>query len=158
MSWNNVCQKNFEKKLGPKHFWVQKIFESKEIWSKKMWCTNIKTPKYWVKKICQNRGSNNWDIADMDKCHQDISCLDKCSPYLTLGCFISWKLQLGQMLQTRDMNLDKFAKREVRSTFTRDPHFLFENHTNLIQICMDRKGQQISDKGKNSRQKNTVAR
>ena len=80
------------------------------------------------------------------------------SPYLTLGCFISWKLQLGQMLQTRDMNLDKFAKREVRSTFTRDPHFLFENHTNLIQICMDRKGQQISDKGKNSRQKNTVAR
>ena len=25
-----------------------------------------------------NTVSDSWDIADMDKCHQDICCLDKC--------------------------------------------------------------------------------
>ena len=34
-------------------------------------------------RLVQNRASNSWDIADVDKCRQDKCCLDKC--HLTVG-------------------------------------------------------------------------
>ena len=98
---NIMCIK---KMLGSeKDFWVQKIVDLKKCWAlrkllikkkrflvwknfvtKKVWSKNILVHKNYdsqkigSKKFGQNRTSNSWDIAYMDKCHQGICCQDKC--------------------------------------------------------------------------------
>ena len=63
----------------PIHFWVKKVFGSKKVWSKIRGCTKLSPQeKFGSKAFGQNWGSNNCDITDMDKCHQDICCLYKC--------------------------------------------------------------------------------
>ena len=37
-----------------------------------------KDPRNQPPKFGQNRTSNSWDIADMDKCRKDKCCMDKC--------------------------------------------------------------------------------
>ena len=70
--WNFfVPPKNF----GFVKFWVQNKFGSTEIWSKKH-----NRPQKFIpqeiryKKFGQNQNhvSNSWDIAGIDRCHQDI--------------------------------------------------------------------------------------
>ena len=62
-----------------KEFQVQKIFGSKEVWSKNVLdYKNYNLQKIRPKKYGQNLTSNSWDIADMDKYHQGICCLEKC--------------------------------------------------------------------------------
>ena len=41
----------------------------------------LSPPKNWLPKVYQNLAINSWDIADMDKCCQNICCLDKCYRY-----------------------------------------------------------------------------
>ena len=84
-------KKMFKKILGPKQFWVRKEFEFehlfgsnkisglKEVLSENILVhKNLDPQKSGSKKFGQNRTSNSWDIAYLDKCHQGICCLDKC--------------------------------------------------------------------------------
>ena len=72
------------KNLIPKTKGPEKIFSPKNICVKKSLDQNkrglhkLSPPKIGSTKFGQNQGSNSWDIADMDKCHQDICCLEKC--------------------------------------------------------------------------------
>ena len=46
-------------------------------------------PKNLPLKFGQNRASNSWDIADMDKCPQDKCCGDSCNLlYMFPGPFV----------------------------------------------------------------------
>ena len=74
-----LVQNNF----GLENFFVSnKIAGPKKIWSKEIWSKNIlahkndEPQKIGSKKFGQNRSSNSWDIADMDKCHQGICYLN----------------------------------------------------------------------------------
>ena len=73
------------KNLAPKNVGVQKILGSKKKAQKKIGSKNILVQiNVGLKKIMapkkmgQNWASSSWYIPEMDKCHKDKSCLDKC--------------------------------------------------------------------------------
>ena len=75
MSTKMLVQKN----LGEKEFLVQKDIWVKRSLFQKIWSTKLSPLKIGSKKFDKNFVINSWDNADMDKCHQDICCLDKCN-------------------------------------------------------------------------------
>ena len=82
--WKNLRPKNFGSgKFVWKKLQVQKKFDLKKSSNKfgpnKILCVEkVLSKNIWSKKFDQNRTSNSWDIAFMDKCHQGICCQDKC--------------------------------------------------------------------------------
>ena len=97
--WQNFGQQNFwldkfwvQQIFGSKTFGSRKILAPKECWSKRFcFQQHLDFTKFWSKKILapQKIGSkkfakdwirNRGYIPDMDKCHQDRCCLDKCHP------------------------------------------------------------------------------
>jgi len=91
--WKNCWSETI---LGTKEIWVRNFFGSnkisglKTLGPNKILCLekvlsknilvhkNYDSKKIGSKKFGQNRTSNSWDIAYMDKCHQGICCQDKC--------------------------------------------------------------------------------
>ena len=62
------------------------IWQLSEIVKSEWVITSVKdVPRKQTLKFDQNRVSNSWDIADMDKCCQDKCCMDK-YPYHVLDC------------------------------------------------------------------------
>ena len=72
------CQRNVLtlKNLGQNQIWSNIMFGLKKFGPKYFFLTRL--PKIWSKKFGQNQVRNSSDIADTDKCCQDICCLDKC--------------------------------------------------------------------------------
>ena len=74
------CPKiSFQKIKVPKNLSVQKIFcVRKSLYQNKRSLHKLSSPKVGSTKLGQNQGSNSWDIADVDKYHYYMCCLDKC--------------------------------------------------------------------------------
>ena len=82
------CRKNFcfGKYFGPTFFWLNWVqSQLRYYWNGHMLPGQMSQlafvkdcPKNLSLKFGQNRASNSWDIADMDKCSQDKCCQDKC--------------------------------------------------------------------------------